>query len=92
MRRQIILLFISIIISVTIANSIIIISDPHHRHSTALWIMNITAAAASSLGIIAMYRHGVSDFMANHICFDTRLNFVVHCGPHDIVLPLCPRY
>ena len=24
--------------------------------------------------------------------FDTRLNFVVHCGPHAIVLPLCPRY
>jgi hypothetical protein len=59
-RKQIILLFISIIISVTIANSIIIISDPHHRYVTAFWIMNITAAAASGLGIIAVYRHGVS--------------------------------
>jgi hypothetical protein len=71
MRRQIILLFISIIISVTIANSIIIISDPHHIHSTALWIMNITAAVASSLGIIAVYRHGVSGLHGKSYLFLT---------------------
>jgi hypothetical protein len=59
MKRQIILLFISIIISTIIANSIIIISDPHHRLATALWTMNITAAIASGLGIIAVYRHGI---------------------------------
>ena len=70
-RKQIILLFISIIISVTIANSIIIISDPHHRHATALWIMNITAAAASSLGIIAVYRHGVSGLHGKSYLFLT---------------------
>ena len=70
-RKQIILLFISIIISVIIANSIIIISDPHHRHATALWIMNITAAAASSLGIIAVYRHGVSGLHGKSYLFLT---------------------
>lgn len=29
-----------------------------NRHFTALWTLNITAAIASSLGIIAIYRHG----------------------------------
>jgi uncharacterized membrane protein len=50
---------LAIIISIIIANSIIIISDPHYRLATALWTMNITAATASSLGIVAVYRHGV---------------------------------
>jgi hypothetical protein len=50
---------LAIIISVVIANYIIIISDPHNRLATALWTMNITAAIASSLGIVAVYRHGV---------------------------------
>jgi hypothetical protein len=53
------ILILAIIISIIIANSIIIISDPHHRLATALWTMDITAATASSLGIIAVYRHGV---------------------------------
>jgi hypothetical protein len=71
MQRQIILLFFSILISVIIANSIIIISDPHHRHATALWTMNITAAAASSLGIIAVYGHGVSGLHGKSYLFLT---------------------
>jgi hypothetical protein len=50
---------LAIIISIIIANSMIIISDPHYRLATALWTMNITAATASSLGIVAVYRHGV---------------------------------
>ena len=58
-KRAIYSLFILIIISIIIANSIIIFSDPHYRLPTALWTMNITAAVASSLGIIAIYRHGV---------------------------------
>jgi hypothetical protein len=41
-------------ISVVIANYIIITSDPHNRHATALWAMNITAAIASSLGIVQL--------------------------------------
>lgn len=47
-----------LIASAIIANSVIIFSDTHKRHSTALWMLNITAAIASSLGIIAIYRHG----------------------------------
>jgi tRNA (Thr-GGU) A37 N-methylase len=53
------ILILAIIISIIIANSIIIISDPQHRLATALWTMDITSATASSLGIIAVYRHGV---------------------------------
>jgi hypothetical protein len=58
-KRPIILLFFSIFISVVIANYIIITSDQHNRDATALWTMNVTAAIASSLGIVAVYRHGV---------------------------------
>ena len=52
---------LAIIASATVANSIIIIfsSDAHNKHSITLLILNITAAIASSLGIIAVYRHGV---------------------------------
>ena len=52
-------LILTIIISIIIANSIIIVSDSHYKQATALWTMNITAAIASSLGIIAVFRHGV---------------------------------
>jgi len=59
MERRIILLFFSILISIVIANYIIITSDPHNRLTTALWTMNITAAIASSLGIVALCRNGI---------------------------------
>lgn len=58
-RSTLKILILAIIISIIIANSIIIFSDPHYRLPTALWTMNITATVASSLGIIAIYRHGV---------------------------------
>ena len=45
--------------SLQLANSIIIFSDAHKKHSTSLWILNITGAIASSLAIIAVSRHGV---------------------------------
>ena len=53
------ILILAITVSIIIANYIIIISDPHHRLATALWTINITAATASSLGIVAVYRHGI---------------------------------
>ena len=53
------ILILAIMISIVIANYIIITSHPHNSHATALWAMNITAAIASSLGIVAVYRHGV---------------------------------
>jgi hypothetical protein len=31
----------------------------HKRHSSSLWVLNITGAIASSLAIIAVWRHGV---------------------------------
>jgi hypothetical protein len=52
--------FISaIIISAIIANSIIILSDSLNKRSSTILILNITAAIASSLGMIAVYRHGL---------------------------------
>jgi hypothetical protein len=47
-----------LIVSAIFANSVIIFSDTHKKHSTSLWTLNITAAIASSLGIIALYRYG----------------------------------
>src|SRR5215204_2750711 len=49
----------AIIVSAIFANSITILSDQDNKPSTSLWILNITAAIASSLGIIALYRHGL---------------------------------
>jgi hypothetical protein len=31
----------------------------HERHSSSLWVVNITGAIASSLAIIAVWRHGI---------------------------------
>jgi len=53
------LLILGIIISAIIANSIILLADTHKKHSTSLWILNITGAVASSLAIIAVRRHGI---------------------------------
>ena len=53
------ILVLAIIVSAIFANSITILSDQDNRPSTSLWILNITAAIASSLGIIAIYRHGL---------------------------------
>ena len=49
----------AIIVSAVFANSITIFSDQDVRPSASLWILNITAAIASSLGIITIYRHGL---------------------------------
>ena len=57
----------SILILIAIANSIILLSDPFHRTSTALWMMNIAAAVASSMGIIAICRYGIRDLHGKSI-------------------------
>ena len=46
------------IIAIIIANTIVIFSESHSKHSISLWILNITAATASILGIIAICRYG----------------------------------
>jgi hypothetical protein len=65
------LLILAIVLSIIIANSIIITSDPNSRQVTTLWAMNITAATASSLGIIAVFRHGVSGLHGKSYLFLT---------------------
>ncbi len=49
----------SIIIAIIIANAIVIFSEAHSKHSVSLWTLNITAATASILGIIAICRYGI---------------------------------
>ena len=44
--------------SAIVANSIIIFSAAHKKHSTAIWTLNITGAIATSLAVLAVYRHG----------------------------------
>lgn len=47
------------IIAIIIANTIVIFSESYSKHSISLWILNITAAIASILGIIAICRYGI---------------------------------
>jgi hypothetical protein len=47
------------IIAIIIANVIVIFSEGHSKHSVSLWTLNITAATASILVIIAIYRYGI---------------------------------
>ena len=47
------------IIAIIIANVIVIFSEGHSKHSVSLWTLNITAAIASILVIIAIYRYGI---------------------------------
>jgi hypothetical protein len=47
------------VIAIVIANVIVIYSEEHGKHSISLWILNITAATASILGIIAICRYGI---------------------------------
>ncbi len=47
------------IIGIIIANTIVIFSESHIKHSVSVWILNITAASASILGIISIYRYGI---------------------------------
>lgn len=49
---------LSIILVTFFANAIIIFSDSHIKHYLSLLTLNITAAIASILGIIAIYRYG----------------------------------
>lgn len=53
------ILVLAIIVSAIFANSVTIFSDQDNRQSNSLWILNITAAIACGLGIIAVYRHGL---------------------------------
>jgi hypothetical protein len=53
----------ALIIVIIIANANVIFSEAYSKHFVSLWILNITAANASILGIIAIYRYG---FHGNH--------------------------
>jgi hypothetical protein len=48
---------LALVVSSILANSIIIFSDSYSKRSSTLLVLNATAAFASSLGIIVVYRH-----------------------------------
>ena len=62
---------LAIIISITVANSIIIFSDSHNKRSSTLVILNTTAAVASGFGIIAICRHGLQGLHGKSYLFLT---------------------
>lgn len=48
-----------IIVSIIAVNTIVVLEDSHSKYAITLLALNITAAIASSLGIITVYRHGL---------------------------------
>jgi len=48
-----------IIVSIIVVNTIVVLEDSHSNYAITLLALNTTAAIASSLGIIAVYRHGL---------------------------------
>lgn len=85
------ILVLIIIVSAVFTNSIIIFSDINNRQSTSLWILNISAAAASSLGIIAIYRYGVQGTHGRSYLFLTQPINLVLCWCCRIILLCCRR-
>lgn len=52
-------LIVTLFFSIIITSLIIILSNDHDRHSIIVIALNISAAFATSLSIIAIYRHGL---------------------------------
>jgi hypothetical protein len=61
----------SMVIAIIIANVIVIFSEEHSKHSVSLWTLNITAATASILGIIAICRYGIHGLHSKSYLFLT---------------------
>ncbi|MGI0000213.1 MAG: hypothetical protein ACRD6Q_03220 [Nitrososphaeraceae archaeon] len=59
----------SMIISIIIANVIVIFSEEHSKHSVSLWTLNITAATASILCIIVLCRYGIHQLHSKSYLF-----------------------
>jgi hypothetical protein len=47
------------IITISIANIIVIFSEQHSKHSISLWTLNIIASTASILCIVVIYTYGI---------------------------------
>jgi hypothetical protein len=63
------ILIFGLIVSTIIANSIIIFSDAHKKHFSSLWVLNITGAIASTLAVIAVWRHGIHGLQGKSYLF-----------------------
>jgi hypothetical protein len=64
--------FVLALIAASIAlNSIVIFSNAKDKHATVLWALNISAAVATTLGITAIYRHGLHGLHGKSFLFLT---------------------
>ncbi|HEX2408682.1 MAG TPA: hypothetical protein VHJ38_15885 [Nitrososphaeraceae archaeon] len=59
----------AMIISIIIANVIVIFSEEQSKHSVSLWTLNITAATASILCIIVLCRYGIHELHSKSYLF-----------------------
>jgi hypothetical protein len=62
---------LALITASIVLNSIVIFSNAKDKHATVLWTLNISAAVATTLGIIAIYRHGLHGLHGKSFLFLT---------------------
>jgi hypothetical protein len=73
------------ITTIVIANSIIVFSESHKRHSRALWVLNITAFTASALGVVTIYRYGIQGIHGRSYLYLT-IGIILWCSADFVVL------
>jgi hypothetical protein len=73
------------VITILIANSVIVFSESHKRHPTALWVLNITAFAASALGIVTIYRYGIHGLHGRSYLYLT-IGLILWCSADFTIL------
>lgn len=62
---------LALITASIVLNSIVIFSNDEDKHATVIWTLNISAAVATTLGIIAIYRHGLKGLHGKSFLFLT---------------------
>lgn len=62
---------LALITASIVLNSIVIFSNDEDKHATVIWTLNISAAVATTLGIIAIYRHGLNGLHGKSFLFLT---------------------
>ena len=75
------------VITIVIASSIIVFSESHKKHSTALWVLNIAAFSTSALGIVTICRYGIHGLHGWSYLFLT-LGLILWCSADFTMLYL----
>ena len=73
--------------TIVIASSIIVFSESHKKHSTALWVLNIAAFSTSALGIVTICRYGIHGLHGWSYLFLT-LGLILWCSADFTMLYL----